>query len=58
MEKMSKFFFVVLEVPRVICYEFRTIIKTWKQIECTNVGEIKKVGMLLIGECQHERIIS
>jgi hypothetical protein len=55
---MSKFFFVVLEVPRVICYEFRTIIKTWKQIECTNVGEIKKVGMLLIGECQHERIIS
>jgi hypothetical protein len=23
-------------------YKFWTTIKTWKQIECTNVGEIKK----------------
>jgi hypothetical protein len=35
-------FFVVLGVPRVMGFGFRTTIKTWKQIEYTNVGEIKK----------------
>jgi hypothetical protein len=34
--------FCFLVVLRVMGYEFQTTIKTWKQIECTNVGEIKK----------------
>ncbi len=35
-------FFIFFRVPRVMGYKFWTTIKTWKQIECTNVGEIKK----------------